>query len=86
MTEEVEVAKPGKPWNVVSRFNSFDEADAERSKLKALWESENKEGMQVKVKRTSGGVFTVRTRLHPDFETKKKPKKQKKSKKVKKDD
>ena len=85
MTEEVEVTKPGKPWNVVSRFNSFVEADAERTKLKSLWESENKEGMEVKVKKTPSGVFTVRTRLHPDFEVKSN-KKQKKPKKVKKED
>ena len=86
MSEEIQEVKPGKPWNVVSRFDSFIEADDARNKLKNLWEAESKEGMEVKVKRTAAGIFTVRTRLHPDFEVKKKSKKQKKSRKSKKDD
>ena len=78
----VEEKKPvfGKIWTNVKTFSSFEEADALRNTLLEEWKESNKEGMQVKVKLLSRG-FTVKTRLHPDFEPKKKTKKTKKGKK-----
>ena len=46
----------GKPWTVVSTHNTFDSADQKRNALS------DKEGLEVKVRRSSSGTFTVRTR------------------------
>ncbi len=75
--------KSGKPWQKLASYGNFNEADQHRIRLKTEWATEKKEGMQVKVKRqASTGRFVVKTRLHPDFE----PKKKRKNKKGKKND
>jgi len=63
-----------KPWKNESFHFSFEEADSIRNKLLRIWESDKKyEGMQVKIKyMSSKNKFVVKTRLHPDFEIKKK--------------
>lgn len=78
----VEEKKPvfGKIWTNIKTFSSFEDADILRKTLLKEWEESNKEGMQIKIKLLSKG-FTVKTRLHPDFEPKKKTKKTKKGKK-----
>jgi len=66
-----------RPWNKNSSHNSFAHADVARNKLLEHWASDPVKyaGMQVKVRRMSGDVFVVKTRLHPDFEPAKKEKK-----------
>ena len=66
-----------KPWKNESFHSTFEEADSIRSKLLRIWDNNPKhEGMQVKVKwMQSKNKFVVKTRLHPDFEIKKKEKK-----------
>mgnify|MGYP003655722863 CR=1 FL=1 len=66
-----------KPWKNESFHITFEEADSIRSKLLRTWKSDPKhEGMQVKIKfMPSKDKFVVKTRLHPDFEIKKKEKK-----------
>ena len=68
---------PNKPWKNESFHITFEEADSIRNKLLRIWESDKKhEGMQVKIKyMPSKNKFVVKTRLHPDFEIKKKEKK-----------
>ena len=70
----------GKPWNKNSSHSSYESADSARKKLLATWstDSEKYAGMQVKVKRMSGDVFLVKTRLHPDFVKPSRPPKEKK--------
>ena len=72
-----------KPWKNESFHISFEEADSIRNKLLRIWESDKKdEGMQVKIKfMPSKNKFVVKTRLHPDFETKKEEKKSGKNRK-----
>ena len=69
-----------KPWNKNSSHSTFETADATRKNLLEMWskDSEKYAGMQVKVKRLSGDVFVVKTRLHPDFERSSTSKKEKK--------
>ena len=66
-----------KPWNKSSSHDSYEFADAVRNKLLEYWSTDPVKhvGMQVKVKRMSGGKFVIKTRLHPDFEPVKKEKK-----------
>ena len=66
-----------KPWKNESYHSTFEEADSIRNKLIRIWETEKKhEGMQVKIKwMSSKNKFAVKTRLHPDFEVKKKEEK-----------
>ena len=73
----------GKPWDRASSHDSYTSANLERERLLGVWASAEEEykGMQVKVKRLANGKFVVRTRLHPDFEPKKKEKKDGKSSK-----
>ena len=76
-----------KPWKNNSLFETYEEANKKRNKLLSIW-SDNKEheGMQVKIKRSrSKNKFVVKTRLHPDFVTKKSNKNEtKKSRKTRK--
>mgnify|MGYP007063689177 CR=1 FL=1 len=69
--------KKSKPWNRNSSHNSFRSADAARNKLLDRWSDNPDEfvGMQIKVRRMSGGVYIVKTRLHPDFDRPPKEKK-----------
>jgi len=69
-----------KPWNKNSSHSTYETADATRKKLLETWskDSEKYAGMQVKVKRMSGDVFVVKTRLHPDFDKPSTSKKEKK--------
>ena len=81
MKEEEVKIKPGKPWNVVATFDTYQEADHFRNEKLAVWEKQEIKGMQVKVKRRrSNEKFVVKTRLHPDFEPVKKEKKRGKRK------
>jgi len=66
----------GRPWNVHSTYNNFEEADTARKNLKAMWETESIEGMEIKVKfRNSNGRFVIKTRTPaPPGKTKKKAK------------
>jgi len=66
-----------KPWNKSGTYKSFKEADTARNKLLTLWSDypDKYTGMQVKVRRMSGDVFVVKTRLHPDFDRPTKEKK-----------
>ena len=66
-----------KPWKNESFHSTFEEADSIRNKLLRIWETDKKhEGMQVKIKyMSSKNKFAVKTRLHPDFEVKKKEEK-----------
>ncbi len=66
-----------KPWKNESLHNTFEEANSIRNKLIKIWETDEKhKGMQVKIKHLSSkNKFVVKTRLHPDFETKKETKK-----------
>ncbi len=75
-----------KPWNKNSSHSSYESADSARKKLLATWSTdlEKYAGMQVKVKRMSGDVFLVKTRLHPDFEPKKEKKRGKNKRRDKK--
>ena len=63
-----------KPWKNESFHTTFEEADYIRSKLLRIWKLDEKyKGMQVKVKWMPSKLkFVVKTRLHPDFEPKKK--------------
>ena len=81
MKEAVKDNKQGKPWNIIARFASYIEADNKRNELISSWEAGKQPGMQAKVKRTSAGVFMVKTRLHPDFEPKVSEKKKTRTKK-----
>jgi len=76
MKSEISQQK-SKPWNKHASFKSYEEANMAREKLLTHWASDMVKftGMQVKVKRMSGDVFVVKTRLHPDFD---KPVKEKK--------
>ena len=61
---------------------TFEEADGIRNKLLAIW-SDNPiyEGMQIKIKfMSSKNKFMIKTRLHPDFGSKKEKKKHGKGK------
>ena len=74
--EEQQKTKPGKPWETVGRFLSFEEAEDKRNQLSPTWERDNIRGMQAKIRRTkSPAGFVVKLRLHPDFEPKKVEKK-----------
>tara|TARA_R110000824_G_scaffold5670_2_gene26021 strand:+ start:5531 stop:5842 length:312 start_codon:yes stop_codon:yes gene_type:complete len=74
--EEKKEIKHGKPWNVAATFNTYKEADQYRNEKISIWEKQNVEGMQAKVKRRrSDERFVVKIRLHPDFEPKRKEKK-----------
>jgi hypothetical protein len=46
----------GKPWAIESTHNTYESANEKREKL-----GEN-DALQVKIKRSSAGLFTVRTR------------------------
>ena len=72
-----------KLWKNESFHFTFEEADSIRNKLLRIWEADRKhEGMQVKIKyMSSKNKFAVKTRLHPDFETKKEEKKSGKNRK-----
>ena len=77
-----------KPWNNESLHTTFEEADGIRNKLLTIW-SDNPiyEGMQIKIKfMSSKNKFVVKTRLHPDFESKKEKKKHGKGKRRNKKD
>ena len=71
-----------KPWKNESFHNTFEQADAIRQKLLRIWQDDpGHEGMQVKIKwMESKSKFAVKTRLHPDFQTKKEQSKNGKSK------
>jgi len=77
MLEKQEVAGPGKPWKDDSFHQTYESADSLRNKLLRIWKNDEKhEGMQVKIHfLSSKNQFVVKTRLHPDFETKKEKKK-----------
>ena len=77
-----------KPWKNESFHITFEEADSIRNKLLRIWSSsEEYKGMQVKIKYLpSRNSFVVKTRLHPDFEEKKKEKKNGKNRKRNKKD
>ena len=77
-----------KPWKNESFHSTFELADAIRNKLLRMWDSsEEHKGMQVKIKYLSSrNQFVVKTRIHPDFEEKKKEKKRGKSRKRNKKD
>jgi hypothetical protein len=47
----------GKPWKVVNSFSVYDEADRKRSDIQ-----KKNDSVQVKVKRMSDGIYTVRIR------------------------
>jgi len=61
----------GQPWKIVNSFSVYEEADKKRSDIQ-----EKNANVQVKVKRMSGGVYTVRIR---PLETPVPPKKKKPS-------
>ena len=66
----------GRPWKIVGRFNTFEEADNKRNQLSS------EENLQVKVKRQVKG-FVVKTRstvVESRPEEKKPRKKQRKEK------
>jgi hypothetical protein len=74
-----EISPPGKPWTNDSVHNTYELADKQRQTLLEKWDIEGQEGMQVKVKyRFNRDIYSVKTRLHPNFEP---PKTKKKSKK-----
>ena len=68
MNSEI-LQQKNKPWNKHASIKSFEDANIAREKLLTLWSSDPDKftGMQVKVKRMSGNVFVVKTRLHPDY-------------------
>ena len=66
MTEELKI-KAGKPWEIYGTFNTFEAADEMRNSLRESWDKDKIEGMQVKVKRMSSGLFKVKTRIAPEF-------------------
>ena len=72
-----------KPWKNESFHIIFEQADAIRNKLLKIWaSSEEHKGMQVKIRYLpSRNQFVVKTRLHPDFEEKKKEKEHGKNRK-----
>ena len=72
-----------KSWKNESFHETFEAADAIRNKLIRIWNNDSKhEGMQIKIKwMPSKNRFAVKTRLHPDIETKKEKKKSGKSRK-----
>lgn len=76
MTEEKPKVKPY-PWDVVGRFDSFEEADGLRDSI-----AERNDTVQVKVRKLSKD-FVVKTRVLPEFRVKpnKKSRKGKKSRK-----
>ena len=88
LENENEKIKHGKPWKNDSFHFNFESADALRNKLLRIWKDDDKhKGMQVKIKYLSSrNQFVVKTRLHPDFEEKKKEKKRGKSRKRNKKD
>lgn len=45
----------GRPWNIIGRFNTFEEADRKRKQL------QNKQNLQVKVKKLKEN-YVVKTR------------------------
>ena len=70
----------GRPWKNIARFSVFEDADNKRSELIKIWETNNTQGMQVKVRRNNSPPgFVVKTRVHPDFEPKQEKKKSGKS-------
>lgn len=79
MKEEKQIIKPGKTWDILGFFNSYEEANIARKAVEEKWKSNNIEGMQSKIKlRNSDNRFVVKIRLHPDFDQK--PEKSKKKK------
>jgi hypothetical protein len=66
MTKEQEI-KTGKPWEIYGTFKTFEAADETRNSLRSNWDKDKIEGMQVKVKRMSSGLFKVKTRIAPEF-------------------
>tara|TARA_Y100000034_G_C6690615_1_gene304078 strand:- start:423 stop:653 length:231 start_codon:yes stop_codon:yes gene_type:complete len=73
-----EVVKHGRPWSVVAKFASYEEADEKR---KQLLEEDTKH--DVKVKRFSDiydKPFVVKQRLKAEYLEKKKSNKKQKSK------
>jgi hypothetical protein len=66
MTKEAKT-KAGKPWEMHGTYKTFEAADEIRNELRTGWDKDKIEGMQVKVKRMSGGLFKVRTRIAPEF-------------------
>jgi len=69
--EEEKNIKHGKPWDVAAIFSTYNEADEFRNEKMSLWQEEEKNGMQIKVKlRRNDNKFIVKIRLHPDYEPK----------------
>ena len=66
----------GKPWKIINRFPSYNEADEKRNILLTQWGEGTK--MRVKVRRTADGLFSVRIR--DDAPPKKNKKRNKKRK------
>jgi len=84
MAKEQEKVKSGKPWEVYGTFQTFEAADQIRNTLKEGWEKDKIEGMQVKVKRMSAGLFKVKTRISPEYDLGRRNNNGKKSKKSRK--
>lgn len=51
-----EVIPPGPPWSIIATFNTFEEANSARAKIKTGF---------VKIRRRTNGTFTVHTRETP---------------------
>ena len=84
MKEETIAVQPGKPWDILGYFDSYDKAALAREEIVSKWKSEGKEGMESKIKlRRSSRRFVVKTRLHPDFDQKPSKKSKKKKEKTK---
>jgi hypothetical protein len=63
------VSESGKPWTNDSSHTTYEAANERRADLLEEWRSAEKLGMQVKVKyRYNRDIYSVKTRLHPDFE------------------
>jgi len=85
MEEEGKLIHTGKKWKDESFHQTYQQADIIRQKLLNIWtENTAHTGMQVKVKfLPSKNKFVVKTRRHPDFDSKKETKGSKKNGKSK---
>jgi len=78
---ETNTVKPGRPWDILGYYDTYDEASEARAEIVAGWEAEKKEGMESKIKqRRLPRRFVVKTRSPSNTDkqvekTKKKPKK-----------
>jgi len=78
---ETDTVKPGRPWDILGYYDTYEEASEARAEIVSAWEAEKIEGMESKIKlRRQPRRFVIKARAPSSFnekteKTKKKTKK-----------